>query len=944
MRIKGVLAFIKNNNLTFILIISLLGGGRNAAYAQLCSGSLGDPVFKIDFGQGASTHAGALPAGITSYSYSSSDFPNDGSYTIENTTAGSGNVWWSTTDHTGNSGGYMMVVNAATLKTDYFYKTTVKGLCPGTTFEFAAWVANLIRTNDVSPPNITFSIFSAIDGRPLGSATTGNIAVSTSGLQWKQYAVTFKTPPGETDVIVQMTNNSAGGIPGNDLVLDDITFRPCGPVVTSAFVATTGQTLTEVACEGQPLNYTLTSNVQTGVYNTPAYQWQVNTGAAWVNITGATANTYNVNIASAVAGTYKYRMLTVEAANIGSTSCQVASNELTLTVTAAPAAKFDAVLNNSNCLLSIFDFKDQSTSGTPISTWDWDFDDPTSGAFNTSNAKNPSHTFLVSRTHNVTLTIHTSGTCDGFTSLPVQSEVKLKADFITTASICPNAIVTFTDKSTAPANDQIGDWLWNFGDGTTETRHDNLPFTHAYVTTGDYTVTLEVITKTARCVSDLNTQIIKVVTVNFEVCPGDVTQFTDLTGKTGNPSLIYSWNFGDPASGSSNTSALPNPTHQYTGAATYNATLTVSSLNGCAPATHTEQVVISATPLAKFDIENRNNLCGADSVAFDDLSAVNDKITKLVWYFDIDNNPAGTVVAIRSDKKYHHFYGVNNTNLPITYHAMLVAYTATGCPYATIRQDVIINPTPVVTLTVNGATLVSPVALCPADNSITITAQSNVPGSGVFNGKGISAQGVFDPKVSDAGTFTINYIFTAANSGCGTRSSFDVVVNPVPVITLVTTANALEGGQTTLNPTVTGSNLTYLWSPTVGVSNPAILNPVFSPTQQTTYTLTATPAKGCQASAQVVVSVLKLPIVPNAFTPNNDGVNDTWDIKYLNSYPDATVEVFNRYGAKVYSSNGYAIPWDGKFKGANLPFGVYYYVINPKRGRTAMTGSLTIIK
>src|ERR1700761_1401491 len=89
--------------------------------------SLGDPVVHITFGAGTSTHAGALPAdsGTTSYTYSSADFPIDGSYTIENTTAGAGNVWWSTTDHTGNTGGYMMIVNASYAKTDYFYKREV---------------------------------------------------------------------------------------------------------------------------------------------------------------------------------------------------------------------------------------------------------------------------------------------------------------------------------------------------------------------------------------------------------------------------------------------------------------------------------------------------------------------------------------------------------------------------------------------------------------------------------------------------------------------------------------------------------------------------------------------------------------------------------------------------------------------------------------------------
>jgi gliding motility-associated-like protein len=80
------------------------------------------------------------------------------------------------------------------------------------------------------------------------------------------------------------------------------------------------------------------------------------------------------------------------------------------------------------------------------------------------------------------------------------------------------------------------------------------------------------------------------------------------------------------------------------------------------------------------------------------------------------------------------------------------------------------------------------------------------------------------------------------------------------------------------------------------------------------------------------------------FTPNGDGVNDTWNIKYLETYPGNTVDIYNRQGEKVYSSIGYASPWDGRYKGAILPTGTYYYIINPKNGRKLISGNVTIIK
>lgn len=83
--------------------------------------------------------------------------------------------------------------------------------------------------------------------------------------------------------------------------------------------------------------------------------------------------------------------------------------------------------------------------------------------------------------------------------------------------------------------------------------------------------------------------------------------------------------------------------------------------------------------------------------------------------------------------------------------------------------------------------------------------------------------------------------------------------------------------------------------------------------------------------------------IANTFTPNGDGINDYWAIKGLDTYPDATVSVYNRYGSAVYQSVGYAKPFDGTFQGKALPAGVYFYIINLKRG-DALSGHLTIIR
>ncbi|QTE35099.1 gliding motility-associated C-terminal domain-containing protein [Mucilaginibacter gossypii] len=296
--------------------------------------SLGDPVVSITFGSGSSTHSGALPAdsGSTSYTYSSANFPSDGSYTIENTTAGAGNVWWSATDHTGNTGGYMMVVNASVSKTDYFYKRAITGLCSNTTYQFSAWVVNLLRSNDISPPNITFAI-EKTDGTIIQSFNTGTIARTNNNYQWVQESFNFTLPAGVGDVVIKMINNSAGGAPANDLAIDDIVFRPYGPVIEASF-STSSSANTASACSDVPQTYTLNTTIPSGY----TVLWQYKNGSgAWTDLTGAnsTSSSYQIT-SSSVAGTYYYRAVTAQAGNINSALCRSASNVLTLTVGAPP--------------------------------------------------------------------------------------------------------------------------------------------------------------------------------------------------------------------------------------------------------------------------------------------------------------------------------------------------------------------------------------------------------------------------------------------------------------------------------------------------------------------------------------------------------------------------------------------------------------------------------
>jgi gliding motility-associated-like protein len=156
----------------------------------------------------------------------------------------------------------------------------------------------------------------------------------------------------------------------------------------------------------------------------------------------------------------------------------------------------------------------------------------------------------------------------------------------------------------------------------------------------------------------------------------------------------------------------------------------------------------------------------------------------------------------------------------------------------------------------------------------------------------------------------------------------------------------LQGGRVLLKPVTDGVELQYLWTPVTYLQNNTIKNAIASVIMEDiTYTLTVTARGGCQRSDDIFIKVLKPPVIPNTFTPNNDGINDKWVITYLNDYPECRVQVFSRTGQKLFeSAKGYPSPWNGTYMGKPLPFDTYYYIIEPGSGRDPLTGYITLVK
>jgi gliding motility-associated-like protein len=191
-------------------------------------------------------------------------------------------------------------------------------------------------------------------------------------------------------------------------------------------------------------------------------------------------------------------------------------------------------------------------------------------------------------------------------------------------------------------------------------------------------------------------------------------------------------------------------------------------------------------------------------------------------------------------------------------------------------------------------------------------------------------------------TYTVNVTDT---NQCYDTASVKITVNKKPVINAGEDKIIMKGQSVTLDASIKDSgNVNFVWSPASFLNDNHLLNPVANPVTSTDYILTAT-ANGCgAATGKVSVIVYNGLYIPNAFTPNGDGLNDDWEIPALHAYPNAVVSVYNRFGQKIFESKGSNGKWNGTYKNFALPSGSYPYFIDLKNNSPVIKGVVVIIR
>jgi gliding motility-associated-like protein len=227
-----------------------------------------------------------------------------------------------------------------------------------------------------------------------------------------------------------------------------------------------------------------------------------------------------------------------------------------------------------------------------------------------------------------------------------------------------------------------------------------------------------------------------------------------------------------------------------------------------------------------------------------------------------------------------------------------------------------------------------------------IPVQLSVSGAVTYTwspGKSLSDSTSANPIATPTDTTLYTVIGTDAN-GCQDTATVKINIHKKPVANAGPNRYTYEGQSIQLLATAKYAS-TYSWSPTTGLSNPTILRPVATPSSDITYTLTAISPYDCSvATSSVFVRVYKRITIPNTFSPNNDGINDTWDINALITYPESVMLIFNRYGQQIFKSIGYSKPWDGTYNGKPVPSGTYYYVLDLKDKKPVIAGYVMVVR
>ncbi len=504
---------------------------------------------------------------------------------------------------------------------------------------------------------------------------------------------------------------------------------------------------------------------------------------------------------------------------------------------------------------------------------------------------------------------------------------------------CGNTVQGFTNKTTMDQSPALAAYVWNINGVTYNVPSPSVTFN----TTGVYNVKMQV-TSVSGCFDSVTTAPLYVkvnnvpsnlsITRQDTACVGQTINYTASLSPSEDPITNYNWGFGNGTTGGGVSSQTI-----YNSTGVYFDTLTVVTSNGCSNKLVTGPLVINGSPVVSINPSIDTTICSGASINLSAFSSGATPIATYSWYPPIGLNATtgANVVATPSNLTKYIVTGVSSKGCSDT---------------ASINIDVVQPYT------------VSVISSTTPHDSICIGEKITLYASGASSYLWSPAAGldtIRGSKVVASPTATTVYTVVGTNAAnCFSPSaSISVGVGDTTRISLGLDTVYLQGGTTLpLTPSVVnGPIATWAWTPATNLSCADCGNPTATVKSNICYSVEATSIYGCKAYDSICIIAFceaSQVFIPNAFTPDGDGVNDYLWIKARGIKSVKSFRIFNRWGQVVFERANFTPvdydkinAWDGRIKGVIAPTEVYIYtceVVCENGTKFTYTGNVAVIK
>ncbi len=590
------------------------------------------------------------------------------------------------------------------------------------------------------------------------------------------------------------------------------------------------------------------------------------------------------------------------------TSDRLCVSSLTKEINIYPLPETDFRFENV-CFGNAVNFENQSTISEGNLEYEWRFGDGKD-----TTVMNPKHNYSLQGDYLARLISTSQHGCSDTQDTMVSVYPQPGADF-SFEDDCIYDSINFIDES--DIGSETLDYYCDFGDGQTS---DAIIRSHKYYNSGTYQVFYRISSD-----NSCESSIIKTVNVfsapaaNFTAnneCNGTKVRFNNVS-TISSGSAQYEWDFDN-----GQTSNINNPEYLFMSDSIYNVRLVAVSNNNCSDTTYSS-VEIYPEPEPDFSAAS---VCDGSTVEFSNYSVISSgHISEYLWDFGDGTNS----VQVNANKLY-----LNSG----AYNVSLTAHSNFGCS-KTANKTITIEEPPIADFSFENVCL----------NELVLFKNNSFSQNGIlshswdFNDKMSSVTENPQHNYQVAGIYKVK-LKVATPFGCVDSLIRNVIVYSLPRTDAGEDTTISKGYPVILNGK---GGYNFEWITYEGLSNPYISNPEANPEETTQYVLMSTSEYGCVNYDTVVVNVVEDYTLQatNVITPNNDGVNDTWKIKNIESYENNILNVYDRWGNAVYQKNGYKGEWDGRNKNNDiLPDGTYYYTIEFNDNNKTYRGCITILR